>query len=69
MRLKTKISILEREKDKMNRFIDTAPEGLGAKGSRINAYNARSYEVSISNMQKDNLMIRNLKKIVKELRE
>lgn len=52
----------------MNRFIDTAPEGLGAKGSRINAYNGRSYEVLILVIQKDNMMIRNLKKLVKELR-
>lgn len=52
----------------MNKFIDTAPEGLG-KGSRLNAHNGRSYEVLTIIIQKDNMMIRNLKKIVKELRE
>jgi hypothetical protein len=47
MRLKTKVSILEREKEKMNKFIDTAPEGMGPKGSRINIYQSRSYEVPV----------------------
>ena len=45
IRLKTKISILEREKDKMNKFMDTAPESIGNKGSRINIYQSKSYEV------------------------
>lgn len=34
MRLKTKISVIEKEKEKLNRFVETAPEGLG-KMSRL----------------------------------
>ena len=44
VRLKTRISILEKEKDKMNRYIETAPEGAhGSKAnSRINIYGSRA---------------------------
>jgi hypothetical protein len=48
----------------MNKFIDTAPEAMG-KASRVNVYQTRSYEVQLPIMQKDNLIIRNLKKIVR----
>lgn len=43
VRLKTKISVIEREKEKLNRFVETAPEGLG-KASRLNG-GARNSEV------------------------
>ena len=47
MRLKTKISILEKEKDKMNRYIDTTSEGLSKQGnSRLNIYGTKSVDVS-----------------------
>ena len=44
VRLKTKISILEKEKDKMNRYMESAPEGaLASKGnSRLNIYGSRA---------------------------
>lgn len=47
IRLKTKISILEKEKDKMNRYLETAPEGLPKQGnSRLNIYGQKNNEVS-----------------------
>lgn len=47
MRLKTKISILEKEKDKMNRYIDSSSDGLAKGGnSRLNMYATKSTEVS-----------------------
>ena len=54
VRLKTKISILEKEKDKMNRYIETAPEGtLGSKAnSRLNIYGSRATEVSGGSLRK-----------------
>ena len=44
VRLKTRISILEKEKDKMNRYIETAPEGAHSSkaNSRINIYGSRA---------------------------
>ena len=44
MRLKTKISILEKEKEKINRYIETVPEGgMSSKGnSRVNVYASRA---------------------------
>jgi hypothetical protein len=47
MRLKTKVSILEKEKDKMNRYIDSTSDGLSKSGnSRLNIYGAKSVDVS-----------------------
>ena len=49
MRLKTKISILEKEKDKMNRYIDTTSEGMSKQtNSRLNIYGTKSVDVSYS---------------------
>ena len=46
IRLKTKISILQKEKDKMNRYLETAPEGLTKQtNSRLNLYGPKSNEV------------------------
>ena len=54
----------------MNRYIESTPDGMGLKGnSRINIYNNKSSEVNIDLSQKDNMITRNLKKIVRELRE
>lgn len=48
-RLKTKISILEKEKDKMNKYMETSSEGMGNKGnSRINIYSNKIGEVPVS---------------------
>lgn len=48
VRLKTKISILEKEKDKMNRYIDSNSEGLSRQGnSRLNIYGNKSVDVSL----------------------
>lgn len=49
--------------------METAPEGLASKGSRLNVYQTRTYEVLIAQTQKDNMIVRNLKKLVKECRE
>ena len=47
MRLKTKISILEKEKDKMNRYIDSTSDNMSKTGnSRLNVYGMKSTEVS-----------------------
>jgi len=47
MRLKTKISILEKEKDKMNRYIDSTSDNFNKGGnSRLNVYSMKSTEVS-----------------------
>ena len=44
--MKTKISILEKEKDKMNRYMDSTAEGLSRQGnSRLNIYGSKSTEV------------------------
>jgi regulator of replication initiation timing len=46
VRLKTKISILEKEKDKMNKFIDHAPEVSNNRGnSRLQLYTSKMSEV------------------------
>ena len=47
VRLKTKISILEKEKDKMNRYIDSTPEALANRGgnSRMQLFATKSNEV------------------------
>jgi SpoVK/Ycf46/Vps4 family AAA+-type ATPase len=44
-RLKTKVSILEREKEKMSKFVASS-DGIG-KVSRINAYQTRNSEVHL----------------------
>jgi len=47
MRLKTKASILEKEKDKMNRYIDSTSEVTSKQGnSRLNMYGTKSVDVS-----------------------
>jgi uncharacterized protein YlxW (UPF0749 family) len=47
-RLKTKISILEKEKDKMNKHLETTAEALGNRGnSRINIYSGKAGEVTV----------------------
>jgi len=47
VRLKTKISILEKEKDKMNRYMDSTPEALANRGgnSRLQLYGSKTNEV------------------------
>jgi hypothetical protein len=53
IRLKTKITILEKEKDKMNKYLETTPDGLGNKGnSRINIYGNKPADVSILSPRK-----------------
>lgn len=67
MRLKTRMSILEKEKDKMNRYIDSATSDNFSKGgnSRLNIYGVKNPDVNIMLFQKENVMVRNLKKIVR----
>lgn len=44
--MKTKITVLQKEKIQMNRYIETGPEVFGGKGnSRINIYNNKPNEV------------------------
>lgn len=46
IRLKTKISILEKEKDKMNRYMDSASEGISKQtNSRLNIYGVKGTDV------------------------
>lgn len=46
VRLKTKISILQKEKDKINRYMDSTTEGLSRQGnSRLNIYGSKNTEV------------------------
>lgn len=48
IRLKTKISILEKESDKMNKYLENAPEGFNNKqNNRANAYGPKSVDVRI----------------------
>jgi hypothetical protein len=48
--LKTKVSILEREKEKMSKFV-TSSDGIG-KVSRIAAYQTRNSEVYFKRYRK-----------------
>jgi hypothetical protein len=48
--LKTKVSILEREKEKMSKFV-TSSDGIG-KVSRIAAYQTRNNEVYFKRYRK-----------------
>lgn len=46
MRLKTKISILEKEKDKMNRYMDSGSDAMSKQGnSRLNIYGSKNQDV------------------------
>ena len=64
IRLKTKIAILEKEKDKMNRYMETAAENSNKVQSRINVYAG-----SIKGSDKENIMVRNLKKMIRDSKE
>ena len=61
VKLKTRISILEKEKDKMNRYIESISENANKAQSRINVYSG-----SIKNSDKENMMVRNLKKMIRD---
>ena len=54
----------------MNRYIDSTSEGTSKQGnSRLNMYGTKSVDVSYKVTQKDNMMVRNLKKIVRESKQ
>lgn len=64
VKLKTRISILEREKDKLTKAIDSAAEAGNKSQSRLKVYQPNS-----KSGDKENAMVRNLKKIIREAKE
>jgi hypothetical protein len=61
VRLKTRISILEKEKDKLSRAIDVAAESSNKSQSRFKMYQGPSKPNDA-----DNTRIRNLTKMIRE---
>lgn len=64
VKLKTRISILEREKDKMNRYLETVTESTHKTQSRMKILSGQN-----KGSDKENMMVRNLKKIVRDTKD
>ena len=54
----------------MNRYIDSTSEGISKQtNSRLNIYGSKNTDVTFGFIQKENMIVRNLKKIVRESKE